>query len=288
MLVMKKNFRRISGIILMLFLYYQQFSYAVIITNPVEELIFNVYYYFKPIALLIGFISVIVLMISALSFFSLKSTIKKQNMPGYDSENLVTLNSEDIEKKQNRIQWKFYIWSMILSIIGYTYLRLYFLRFYSKTLGITFFIPIILFIISLIFRLCKKKKISNIIFGISVALVCTIALWNFASNKIIENYNHQFFKYQHIEGVINNELKYVSDIEGLINAAIDNNKTGRKVTLIYQNTNYTSTDELKQLLSKLNKSKKYLVTFNYGKNHYIESITLRSYLNKYIRDLQRI
>lgn len=272
---MKKFVGRILGIISVLIFGYQQFCYAdVISTSPTEIL-------FVPLTFLLGFIGVIILVISAISFFSLKATVKKQSMPEYDSEKLTTLTSEEIEKKKNKIQRRFYVWSIILSIIGLIYLGLS-----SEISGLIFFIPIILFIISIIVRLNKNKKVSNIICGISVALVCIIALWVGISNKMIENYNKQFLQYQKSESSYWASPRYVSDVEGLINSAIKNNKSGRKVTIIYQNTNYTSIDELKQLLGILSANKNYSMETKYDKNYdYIESITLSKYINEYLRDL---
>ena len=262
---MKKFSKRIIEIVFILILSYQQFSYADII---IEEIRHDPVANFRPIAFLIGFIGVIVLLISAISFFCLKGTVKKQNISEYDCENF-----KDIEKKKDTIQRRFYLWGMILAIIG---------LIYSKKNGeisnITFFIPIILFIISVITRLCKKKKISNIICGITVVLVCIIVLWNVILNKNIENYNAQFTSYIEDEKSYISRNRYISDVEGLLNTAINNNKSGRKTTIIYQSTNYTSEDELKQLLSKIDTNKRYIISITYDKSYdYIECIKLTSY-----------
>lgn len=284
---MKKIFFKILGIVLSLIICYQHFSYAdliVPIIDPIEES--------KPIAFRVGFILVVVLVISAISFFVLKSTVKKQNKSGYDTEALADSNNEKIEKKKNTIGFIFYICIMILS----TLLLIYLPSNWKKPSTIIFFIPIILFIISLIFRMFKKRKISNILCGASVVLICIIVSWSFIisykkiSNdnnqyNMISDYNNQFTKYIDNIDSYYNDPRYTSDIEGLINAAINNNKSGRKITLIYQNTNYTSVDELKQLLNKLNTRVKYSITLNYNHNYYngysyIESITLDSYVNR--------
>ena len=174
---MKKFVGRILGIISVLIFGYQQFCYAdVISTSPTEIL-------FVPLTFLLGFIGVIILIISAISFFSLKATIKKQTMIGYDNEKLATISTEEIEKKKNRIQRRFFMWGMILSIIGLIYLGIS-----GEISSIIFFIPIILFIVSIIVRLNKNKKGSNIICAISVVLVCLIGAWVGLSNQMIENY----------------------------------------------------------------------------------------------------
>ena len=268
---MKKIFLKILGVVLSLIICYQHFSYADFIdhsiVDPIEES--------KPIAFIFGFILVVILVISAISFFALKSTVKKQNKFGYDKETLVNSNNEKIEKKKNTIEFIFYICIMILS----TLLLIYLPSNWKEPSTIIFFIPIILFVISLIFRMFKKRKISNILCGASVVLICIIITWSFIPDIMISNYNNQFTKY--IENANSDfpEPRYTSDVEGLITVAINNNRIGRKITLIYQNTNYTSVDELKQLLNKLDTRKKYSTTINYNDNYYngysyIESITL--------------
>lgn len=271
---MKKFVERILGIILILVLGYQQFCYADMIDTPsTAELLF------EPITFLVCLIGVIILIISAISFFSLKATVKKQNMVEHDSNKSKTLSSEEIEKKKHKIQRRLYVWGMILAIIGLIYLGLA-----GEISVVAFFIPIILFIISIIVRLSKNKKVSNIICAISIVFICLMGL----SNKMIESYNEQFLQYEESENQFS--APYVSDVEGLINTAIKNNKSGRKTTFIYQNTNYTSSDELKQLLSKLNTDGRYNIDIEYNNdndyinNGYINSITLVSYINGAVMD----
>lgn len=131
-----------------------------------------------------------------------------------------------------------------------------------------------------------KKFVGRILCGIAVALVCIIALWVGISNKMIENYNKQFLQYDKKSSYWH--PSYVSDVEGLINSVIKNNKSDRKLTIIYQNTNYTSIDELKQLLSKLSTDKNYSMEIKYDKKYdYIESITLSTYVNQEVRNFLR-
>ena len=276
---MKKIIRKILGMTLTLIFSYQVFSYAdVILIEPIDK--------FKPITLLIGFIGVIVLVVSTISFFALKAKIKRQKNSENDKEEINSLSEEEIAKKKNSIQSIFYVWGIIFSIIGLIYLWL------SDELSIiTFFIPVILVIasftfrlhlISFMFNLKNNKKISNIICGIAVTFVCIIVLWNVVPNMIIKNYNEQFLQYKEPFLQYNNGFTYyyASDVEGLINTAIKNNKTGKKVTIIYQDTNYTSVDELKQLLNELNTDQNYCMGTTYD-NHYIESIILSKYVRSY-------
>ncbi len=257
---MKKVLTKILVTIFVLIIGYQQFSYA-------DVVVIDSAFYFAPIAFLAGFIGVIVLVISAISFFSLKMTVKKQNMVDYDREKLATLNKEEIEKKENKILIILYIVEIILSVIVIIYLNL------NEEISIfNYLLPIILFIISIIIRLNRDKEISNFICGVSVIIVCIITLCIGISKKMIENYNNQFLQYK--EGIYGND-EYSVDVKKIINKAIENNKSGKKVTFIYEDVNYTSVDELGQLLNELNTRKKCLMTIEYDNNDdYIESITL--------------
>ena len=69
---MKKFIGRILGIISVLIFGYQQFCYADVVYPSSTETIFISFTY------LLGFIRVIILLISAISFFSLKETVKNQ------------------------------------------------------------------------------------------------------------------------------------------------------------------------------------------------------------------
>lgn len=105
---------------------------------------------------------------------------------------------------------------------------------------------------------------------------------------MIENYNKQFLQYQINTSIYWERPSYVSDVEGLINTTIKNNKSGRKTIIIYENTNYTSSDELRQLLSIINTNKSYSVNIKYDNNYdYIESITLSSWVNESFYEFQQ-
>jgi hypothetical protein len=180
------------------------------------------------------------------------------------------------ENKKDARQRGFFLVGMISSSIVLLYLLI------IDTISIIdFCIPIILFIISFIVRVCGNKKISNIICIIVVALVFIIPSYNEMS---ISNYNKQFLKYQETEDY--RDIIKAKNLERLINKVIKNNKKGKQVTIIYEDTNYTSTDELKQLLSKLNTNQPYFCSNQYDENgDYIESITLSTYINKDLREL---
>ena len=241
---MKKYFERIIGIIIVLIIGYQQFCYAdVIDINPIV--------YFIPIFFFIGFIGIIVLITTAISYFLLIAISRKQN----EAKNV--LDNEEIEREKNSFQRRFYIWGMILAIVGLILLELS-----GEISEIMFFMPLFLFVISFIIRLMENKRLSNIICKISIVLICSIGVWVGMSNKMINDYNKQFTKYQK-ESDIAYGPQSVSDVEGLINAVINNNSINkRKVTIIYDNSNYTTTEELNQLLAKINDNSFYEMDTN--------------------------
>jgi energy-coupling factor transporter transmembrane protein EcfT len=182
------------------------------------------------------------------------------------------------ERKKNRIQRLLYILGIVLSIAG-----LIFLKENYNVSTIVYVICIILLIASFILRKCKKKKASNIICAISIVLVFIIIIGFYT---MVDNWNNKFLQYQQSDNkFIYIRQDYVSDIEGLINTTIKNNETSRVVTLIYNDTNYTSTEELEMLLNMLNTSKNYSVVNKYDKNDCIKSINISEYIDFYFKDL---
>ena len=267
---MNKIFRKIIAIISILILWYPQFCYADLISEE-EVAVTGITYLFE-------FISVIILIISAISFFSLKATVKNKIINDYDNKKSDTISSEEIEKRKNKLQKKFYVWGMILAIA--VLVDLYSTNNHMNSFSEWIFcIPIILFIVSLIVRLNKNRKVSYIIYAVSATLVCLMVV----SNRIIINYNYQFQDFQ--ERISRYQYFFktaysISTTEDLVDTLIENNKRGIKTTIIYQDVKYTSPEELKQLL-KENKEKfskdHYYVTWNvqYGKIlHYVKTIEL--------------
>ena len=107
---MKRILERIFGIALILILGYQQFCYADVVSiNPIDE--------FRPIAFFIGFIAIVIFIITAISSLALKSTTKKENVS-------INENELEIEEKQDRMKNTMYICGTILSIVGLIYLFL--------------------------------------------------------------------------------------------------------------------------------------------------------------------
>ena len=270
---MKKHLTRMLLIVSILIFGYQNFCYADVVMDPtIHE--------FLPFIIpgLIGVIGIIILFISAISYFSLKVTVKKQYIPIVNVENTNTINSVTVEKKKNIVQMGLYISGMILAIIC-----LVFLFFYIEKIDLVMLIlPIVLFVFSIIFRLLKNKYVSNRLFIISICLVGSIVLWVVVSLILSNNYNEKFLNYEIYNSEPVNRDYYISDVEGFINTVKSNNTFGRKVSIEVNGNFYTTTEELDELLRKINKPMKYKVTDTYTKyNHYLKSVKLSMYLNSY-------
>lgn len=154
---MKQRFKKILGVLFALILVSSKFAYADVVPIGVESIIY------KPWEFLIGFICIIILVISAISYLNLKATIKMQKLPGTDES--LFISEEKIKRKKDTIQWMIYVSCSILAII-----ELIFLYNGYKISGIMFSIPMILFGISIIARIYKNKKVSNIICIVSVVI----------------------------------------------------------------------------------------------------------------------
>ena len=95
----------------------------------------------------------------------------------------------------------------------------------------------------------KSKKILWIICGTVIVCIILIGFLFLVQNKKRENYNQQFLKYQENVGNDLVPIYTIKNVEQLINTAIKNNESNKKVTIIYQTAKYTSPDELENLLS---------------------------------------
>ena len=193
---MKKILERIFGIALILILGYQQFCYAdMMATEPIDL--------FQPLAFFIGFIVVVVLVITAISYFAFKSTIRKQSVTGNN------LNNQEIEEKKDRFQERLYVCGMILAgiYLGYLFLSVhdYRMPFYDDSYRMGVIALEVLFALSIIFRFNKKKKVSNIFCGIIIAIICLIGTYKVISN----NYNKQFLEYLQESGRTNTRTSYI-------------------------------------------------------------------------------
>lgn len=264
---MKRILKRISAMVAFLIGMFQNFCFAdVIVSDPTD--------YITPVWFGVIIIGVIVIIISLISFFSLKSMVKREEKNDYNSESDLKDTIKNKEKQIRKKEKKIYIWAIIICIM---------LAMYMAKSWISLLIPIFLVIISIISRNMEKKKLSYIIYFVAIVSIGIMPLMNFISEKRIENYNNQFLQYQEIEygehmyrNYYTYKYSYITNINDLITTTINNNKNNKKqVSLIYLNKTYTTEAELKQLQTMLNISNRYYITIKKDKNYeYIESITL--------------
>ena len=269
---MKKFLVRTLLIVSILIFGYQNFCYADVV--PIFP---SIYELTALIPGLLIFIAIVIFIICAISYLALKATVKKQNTPSVNGEGSNSLNPENIEKKKNRIQMGLYLSGLAIALSCL-------ILFYINKEEIDIFaliIPIMIIVISFIVRLLKMKKASNILLGISVVLVCLIGIWVGITNKQIQDYNNKFLNLEEFNETSIHYGYYINDVESFINAAIENNKNDRKLSIEYNDTSYTSPEELEELLSKVNKNLKYKAENIYDVNNdYIESIKLNIYVNE--------
>ena len=128
------------------------------------------------------------------------------------------------------------------------------------------YIPmIVLFVIlfiALITSSFGKIKTSLFFVGISFLIVLSIGIGMKYKVEDIEAYNSQFYKYIKQENETAHDKMnpfYVADIEGLINRTIANNKGNKKTRIVLDSVEYTSPEELENLLSTINNQKMYYV-----------------------------
>lgn len=133
----------------------------------------------------------------------------------------------------------------------------------------------------------KSKKILWIICGTVIVCIILIGFLFLVQNKKRENYNQQFLKYQENVGNDLVPIYTIKNVEQLINTAIKNNESNKKVTIIYQTAKYTSPEELENLLSKLDTHKEYKTDVKYDDNNEIEFITLDLYTNYELNELKK-
>ena len=223
-LYMKKILRRIIILLFILSVAFQQFCYAdVVMTSPLEDAVWGI----VGLHFYGGFIVAVVLLVTIIAYVVLKIDKAKNEDESKDYK-----AREKKMRKRIAVCLLYFvslilIYFMILAVGGvdfiifiYTLLilalilivlkkdKLYFCGMLLAIMGllylaksdeitsITFFIPIVLFVISIILRLIKNKKASNIIWIISVVLVCIIGARVGISNY---NYNKQFMQYMEKE-----------------------------------------------------------------------------------------
>lgn len=238
---MKRNLRRIIGIVLVLIGVCHNFCYADVITTTPQEM-------FIPVAWLgVVIVGLIVFIMSVISFYALKATDQKDVN--------INVDVDANEKKLNKSKRRIYVWGIILAIMGHLFSQLWF-NFGS----LLFLIPIIIFIISIAIRK-SSKKVSNIICIISICIILIIPIGCSIKGKMVENYNDKF------------DSKNYNSVTELIHSVIENNeKNKNQIVVEYNNREYKTTSELNSLVNILNKGYTYY-TWDNGSKYSREYLT---------------
>lgn len=240
---MKRILKKILGILLVLIGLCYDFCYADMIADSTYTVVQTAWLSWLGIVI----IGTIIMVMSIISFFLLKTVAKKDN------------NIEENKKKLNKTGNRIYVWGIILAIMGHLLSLLYF--GFNKLL---FCIPIIIFIVSIIMRK-KIKKISNILCIISICIICVIPIVCSIKENAVEQYNSKFP--DSYKG-----LNY-NDVIELINKVTENNETNKnKITVKYNYKEYKTSVELNNLIHILNKKYEYYISTN-GFSHGREYIT---------------
>ena len=103
----------------------------------------------------------------------------------------------------------------------------------------------------------------------------------------VELFNNRFIIYEFHPSLSSGEL-YTNDVEGLVETAIENNnKFGKKITIMYDGVKYKTSDQLEILLTKLDKNSTYYIReeyYNNDKSSYLETLELRLYVSSLLND----
>ena len=263
---MKKNIERIIGILIASIICYQHFSYADVYVP--ERVFFND----VPFPIIIAFVYFMV--VFAILFFDMKISIKMAKTKNNDEELLARK-----QKKLNIYGTILYIFINTIFICICIFVLQYDYKVYFGK--ILLFPIIVLYCSSFATRMRKNRKASNILCMIAIFLM--IIMWgSFPLSKArIDNYNAKFINYIENYDAYITSPRYTTDVEGLINTIINHNKYSRKkVSITYDEKEYVSSDELRQLLEGLDKERFYKVETQYDENsEYIEKFSLTSSLD---------
>lgn len=252
-----KNFIRIAIIIFLVIIFYQNYCFADVAIGPTyKEGLGALAVFLIPI---IGFI---VLFVSIVSFFILRILVKR------DDNN--EKNIEKLKKKSTRIYILIIIFAIIENVISTQYILLEYYYMVDNWILLSNILVIILFIISIVLRE-KRRNDSNMICVITILLICIIPLTFSCIDKSIENYNETFKEY--------------TSITELINLVSENNiENKNKITVVYNDIEYETTEELNILLNELDTNTDYYASFSPSNGDYITKITIKekSYYYNYI------
>ena len=226
---MKKRIERISLIVFLLIILWNNFCYADMVLPAVNLGASLISLTWVGIVI----IGLAVLIISIISFFILHI------YSSIETENEKQENMEKIHKNNRRI----YVSAIVLAIMSHLLLQ----GIFRASIWI-FLIPIILFIISICIRK-KHRRISNILCVIAILIVCIIPLSCYYIEQNVKEYNETFSK--------------CSNVSELIDLVDKNNlENNNKITIIYNNQKYETTEELNTLIKQLDEDSKYRIRDN--------------------------
>lgn len=292
---MKKRIMRILGFLLIIILLNQNCCYADLYV-PAHHRSINI----RARDLLIVKIGILVVLVSVISYLVLKSIYKKRNKKEDIESTEGTLNKKRIERFMGTFKLCIYSFVTIFSLWWYAYVvNLYHHSFYSfkfnrfrleelsLDLVVLLIFPAILYICSYFAEIFKKEKIANFIWISSLVLIIILSAIFIIPVESVELFNNRFIIYEFHPSLSSGEL-YTNDVEGLVETAIENNnKFGKKITIMYDGVKYKTSDQLEILLTKLDKNSTYYIReeyYNNDKSSYLETLELRLYVSSLLND----
>ena len=226
--------------------------------HPEKELLSNTKVY--------SVIGGIILLISVVSYILLKRTANK-TQPSSDDNKEATSITNKLEARKHFVALLFLLFFSILAALIHRYTTLTFKSNFWKTdLGfstmiILYFIPILLFVISIICKISKKHPtLRRITFFYGILIVITTLIVTKYIHRVerlkVNQYNSQFLQFQIVKPYDlyygDRPIGYTSNITELINSVIDNNSTNTRQTAIFYKRIDSSPEELNKLLTELN------------------------------------
>lgn len=286
---MKRIIQRSITIFILILLTYTHICYADLLYYhyPDKELLNTTKVY--------SIIGGIILLISVVSYILLKRTANKTQTTSEDNKEATPITNK-LEKRKHFIALLFLVFFTILAALIHRYTTLTFKSNFWKTdLGfytmiILYFIPILLFAISIICKVLKKHTtLRRVTFFYGILIVITTLVVTKYIHRVerskVNQYNSQFLQFQIVEpynlyyGV--RPIGYTSNITELINSVIDNNSTNTRQTAIFYKKIDSSPEELNKLLTELNTDLIYDTDNLTKEGGYIDTIKIIPSIDKY-------
>ncbi len=233
---------------------------------------------YSILCLLIVLACIIIFIIAIVYYLILKRSIV------LEKNKKEKINNEAIERKEKSIriiQHIFYGCGLVLSVACYFYLVMNYINEIEMLKIPTLIIFTVVLFISILFRVLKKEKVSNIICAVMLAILIIGAEYNARIDSKIYYFNDKFEKYVSMEPLydIAGSVDRIKDVDNFINEVRENNKSSRKIKLTYDDREYISNDELDELLNEIDKelennSGLYMREITYDQKGYIDVISV--------------